>query len=358
MKPRAEAVRWSELPDAISRYIELSDKEGNSLGRLFGYASIIKDNANEKPSLSSSLKDEPAVLPGMEVAMNVLAAGKEEYRGTRDTYINEQGQEKHFANVGVYAGLETATSEGGYASGMNITTWPENRACSLKSYIKRELGAPPNGISLDDLFDPQAKSKFAALEGTPEDEFGMYKFEVVDTEVRTETGTKKVPSVTVSTNEKSKFAAIGLSPMQTAALILDGHGYTRTYGTSTRGGTSLDYFKDAVIAIARQLGLKQPKLEAIDAAVEQLAAIQAQIHGLLASNPTTEKEFSYFDPINSGPMKGVYSPLFYEGENVNTRPPVSAEDKARSVNQMAHTAEQKIERIAALHWSGKTQRSR
>jgi hypothetical protein len=356
-----EATSWSELPAALDAYNTLVDKEGGGVSRLFGYASLIKDHDNEKPQTSGGLPDERARLPGMEVAMNVLAAGEYEFRGTRATYTDATGTKKPFANVGLYAGLERASSKDGYAQGMNITATPADRRSSLAAYIKRELGDPPAGVMPDDLFDKTATPKFKALEGNPQDKFGMYKFQIVYVEVQTEEGVKQVPAVTVSTNEKGRFSAIGLTPVQAAAMILDGQGYVRTEGQSSRGGTALDYFKNNVIGVARELRLHQPRLEAIDGAIETLGRIGQEMHDILALHlPKLQEDALIYASTyaHRKEEKGIYSPLFRDGENVNNRAPVGDEERARPENVMPHSADEKFARIAQLHDEGKTGRSR
>lgn len=362
-----EAKHWSQLPGLLHAYEEMVDK-GDGISRLFGYASLITDHEKEKPTGSRALPNEKARLKGMEVAMNVLAAGEYEFRGTRGTYMDGD-KKKRFANIGVYAGLESAADANGYADGKNITASKSDRRESLKAYIARELGNPPAGITLDDLFDPAATMKFVALLHTPEDNLGMYKFLVAEVDID---GTKKAPAVTVATNEESKFAAIGLTPMQTAQLVLDGHGYVRNGG---RGGTALDYFKKSVIGVAQKNNLHQPRLEAIDRAVDELAGIYSEAYTLLSKQGLPENELAQeFNKLidkhpaltgddnlalktqraREGKPTGVYSPYFKDGENVNQRDPVSDADKALPQNAMEHTAEQKFARIERLRKEGAT----
>jgi len=269
---RDEASCWSDLPRVLQHYLNLSDKEGNGLGRLFGYASLVKDHKNEKPPASADLPNEDAALPGMEVAMNVLAVGRE-FRGASGTYTDARGKRQYFANTGLYAGLEPALTPDGCAYGKNITSLPADRVESLTHYIKRELGMPPKGLPVEYLFDATAASKFGALKGTDQDEFGMYKFQIVNT-VKTEKGeNRQVPSITVSTNGNSRFSALGLTPIQAAERILDGQGYCPKEGESTKGGAALDYFNNDVLGTARSLDLYQPRLEAIHQAVQKLTNI-------------------------------------------------------------------------------------
>jgi hypothetical protein len=344
------------LPEILKQYENIADRESDGKGRLFGYASLVKIHTNEKPESSKGIPNERARLPGMEVAMNVLAAGEQEFRGTRDTYTDEKGAQKKFANVGVYAGLEPATSPDGYAEGLTITTRPEDRKSSLMAYIKRELGNPPDGISLNDLFDPAAKVKFDALKNTPQDDFGMYKFQVVDVEL--DNG-KKAPAITVATNEKSKFSAIGISPAQAAHLILDGQGYKRILGETRCGGDGLDYFKDNVIAVMKELGFNQPRLTQIDQEVEKLAGIYAKAHDTLDRiKPPPKEEQKIFNSLVEAGLKGVYSPFFRDGENVNERDTVPLQEKQMPDNRMPHTATEKFARIADLQKNNKTSHSR
>ena len=358
-----EAKRWSELPDVLRSY-EASIDAQDAISRLFGYASLIKQHTNEKPEGSHSIPNEKARLPGMEVAMNVLAAGQYEFRGTRDTYKDAQnGDPKAFANVGIYAGLERASSKDGFAEGMNITAGKEDRHASIIAYIKRELGNPPEGISLDDIFNAAAAPKFEALKGTPQDNFGMYKFQIVNADIDAQGGqpARKVPAITVSTNEESDFSAIGLSPHEAALRILDGQGYARRMGQASVGGTALDYFKDNVIAVARELGLHQPRLEAINIAVEELSHAFFQIHGVISQSLPYEQEATLIDAIVKANLPDnmiLASPHFHPGQNVNERAPVSDEDKALPQNQMPHTAAEKFANDAKRFAEGKTGRGR
>jgi hypothetical protein len=356
-----EAKSWSDLPAVLKNYEALSDRVAGGTSRIFGYASIIKNHDNEKPAHSKDIPDESARLPGMEVAMNVLAAGEYEFRGTRGTYHGTDGKDHSFANVGIYAGLEPALTKDGFADGKNITASREDRRESLKAYIKRELGNPPPGITLDDLFDEKAAAKFEALKNHPKNEFGMYKFQVVNTQIEKDGKPAHVPAVSVATNEHSKFAAIGLAPMQTAQLILDGQGYHRKIGTSMVGGSALDYFKQSVVGVAKSNGLKQSRLTAIDEAVEKLAGIYAKSEDILQDSGLTEKERTrklvQLVDDNIKELNGVNSPYFHKGENVNEREPVSEAEKALPENQMPKTAAEKFVRIAHLYKEGLTTRS-
>jgi hypothetical protein len=350
------ATKWSEMPELLEKYEAMIDKEQGGVSRIFGYASIINDHKNEKPPASKDVPNESVKLHGMVVGMNVLAAGEVEYRGTRDTYVDEQGKTKHFANVGVYAGLEATGNPDEFASGITVTAVKNDRRASLKSYIKRELGEPPAGITFDDLFDNTAKVKFAALEGNPKNNFGMYKFHVAN--VETAEG-KTIPAVTVATNEKSPFSAIGKSPIQTAHYILDGQGYSRTIDGTKKGGSDLAYFKDNVIGVQRKLGLTQPRLEEIDQAVSDLAKIYAEANKIFDKNLPQEQLAAEMEKLiiaNRDKLEGVSSPLFHDGENVNERPPVPPEEKAASNKNepMPTTAKGKLERIASLDKDGKT----
>lgn len=354
---RNEAICWSDLPRVAQHYLELSDKEGQGIGRLFSYASLIDNHKNEKPASSSRLPNEAATLPGMEVAMNVLAVGRE-YRGASGTYNDAEGQEKYFANSGLYAGLEPTTSKDGYASGMNITTTPEDRIKSLKAYINRELGNPPETISLDDIFDPRAASKFEALKGTPQDKFHMYKFQIVNAAIKTEDGAnRRVPAITVSTNENSRFSAMGLSPMQAAERILDGQGYRRKEGDSIMGGSALDYFKNKVLGVARKFGLYQPRLEAINTAIDTLANILGEmgdIQNSSASNPQKEALINACIERHRTDLVGLSSPLFGKNESTNHRT-ITPDDLELPENKtIPHTWEEKFQRIAALRDADET----
>ncbi len=363
-----EATKWSELPEVLAKY-EQEVRAGDGISRLFGYASLIKVHTNEKPESSSKIPNEKARLPGMEVDMNVLAAGEYEFRGTRGTYIDKNGQEKPFANIGIYAGLQPAANKDGYAEGINITASTEDMKASLTAYINRELGNPPTGITVEDLFDKTAKSKFDALKGKDEDKFGMYKFQVADVNLAGDTN-KKVPAITVSTNEESKFAVTNLSPMQKAQLILDGHGYDRELGIRYYGGTALDYFKENCTEVARDNGFSNPRIDAIDKAVDQLAGIYTQVHNTITKHLPEAEEAKVMDTliretfngmsdveIIKNKLSGINSPYFNQGEDVNTRAPVSDADKILPQNQMAHTAEEKFSRVADLKAKGKTSRT-
>ncbi len=363
---RMEAKNWSELPQLIKQYEALIDRDAGGISRIFGYASIIKQHDNEKPQGSKQIPNERSQVHGMEVAMNVLAAGELEFRGTRGRFRKEgdkviqegeNGKGTRFASVGIYAGLEPATSNDGFADGLNVTVSKDDRRASLIAYMKRELGEPPAGLKLENLFDDDAVSKFAALKGTKEDNFGMYKFQVVDTQ--TAEG-KIVPAVTVSTNEESKFARIGLTSMETAHLILDGQGYKRSMGKNKAGGSALDYFKQNAIGVARELNLKQHRLEAIDIAVEQLADLYVEMHKVFEKKLPSEQEFEAIQAlIDKNPeFRTVTTPYFHPNQNVNTRAPVSEEDIQSPDNQMPHTADEKFQRIEQLRNDGKTTRTR
>src|SRR4051812_11809543 len=76
---RMQASKWSELPDVLKQYEAMLDKETSGVSRIFGYASLITNHVNEKPPGSAALENERAQLQGMEVAMNVLAAGEYEF---------------------------------------------------------------------------------------------------------------------------------------------------------------------------------------------------------------------------------------------------------------------------------------
>jgi hypothetical protein len=53
-------------------------------------------------------------------------------------------------------------------------------------------------------------------------------------------------------------------------------------------------------------------------------------------------------------LEGVYSPLFSKDESTNNRAPLTQDDLQLPGNEtMAHTAEQKFRRIAALRDKGK-----
>mgnify|MGYP000302930223 CR=1 FL=1 len=368
---RLEAKRWSELSEILKKYEAIIDREQEGVSRIFGYASIIKKHDNEKPAASRHIKNERAQLPGMEVAMNVLAAGEWEFRGTRGTYRQENGKTiqegedgvgKHFASVGIYAGLEAAANNQGFADGMNITVSKEDRHASLIAYMERELGKPPGGLTLAEIFHEEGRAKFEALKNTPQDEFGMYKFQVVNTQ----TEGRSVPAVTVATNEDSKFARIGLTPMQAAHMILDGQGYRRTMGVSKTGGSALDYFKQNAIGVARELKLNQPRLEAIDAAVEKLAKLYTEINEIIEKKLPLPEEAQAIEALkerypdfmgNGDNSKAVATPYFMRGENVNKRDVVSPEDRALPENEMAHTAEEKLRRVRGLQGEGKTSRT-
>ena len=151
--------------------------------------------------------------------------------------------------------------------------------------------------------------------------------------------------------------------MQTAHLILDGQGYRRTMGDSKSGGSALDYFKQNVIGLARELKLKQPRLEAIDEAVEKLAGIYAEMNIIIDKKLPDHKEADALMALiekhpeltgNGDSAKAVESPYFPPGQDVNKREPVTPEERELPENQMPHTAEEKFRRIAQLRADGKT----
>ncbi|NDE89937.1 MAG: hypothetical protein EB059_02190 [Alphaproteobacteria bacterium] len=210
----------------------------------------------------------------------------------------------------------------------------------------------------------------------------MYNFEIVN--VNRYDG-KVIPALTVSTNKDSLFAFVGRSPMQIAHLVLDGLGLLEESSKRTEPRASLEYFKISVMGVARTLGFHQPKLEAIDAAVEEYAsaseqwakaseefskkgpvqrfitqawqAVQTIFHRIAPSFVQKPLE-TYYDVVKHHPeFQGVHTPYFKSGENVNVRTPIPDEVRAQPRNQMPHTAKEKIARILALREAGATRRT-
>lgn len=265
-----EIGKWSELPSFIEQYNHLIHSQGDGIGRIFGYASIIGNHSAEKPAQSANIPNEKATLHGMEVAMNVYAAGQYEYRGTRDL-------ENGIYNVGLYAGMEPALTEDGYAEGLNITVAPEDAAQSFKAYLKREIGNPPGDVDLDNLITQgengeiliteEGKAYFSTLADSEKDDFGLYKLQVVNV---TLDNNQVVPALSVSTNEKSPFSAIGLTPIQAAHYILDGQGYEREVDGRALGGSAVDYFQNT-LASYEEFGVNQPRMREIAGSVIGMA---------------------------------------------------------------------------------------
>lgn len=130
-------------------------------------------------------------------------------------------------------------------------------------------------------------------------------------------------------------------------------------GESRYGGEALDYFKDSVMGAMKELGFNQPRLNEIDQEVEKLAAIYAKAHDTLDRlKPDPKEEQKIFDSLVEAGLKGIYTPFFHKGENVNERDPVPLDQKQLPDNQMPHTAEEKFARIANLQKQNKTSRSR
>lgn len=353
---KAETSRWSELPDFVERYNAEVQAHGGGVGRIFGYASIIGNHSAEKPENSASIPNEKAKLQGMEVAMNVYATGQYELRGTRDA-------ENGIYNVGLYAGMEPALTENGYAEGLNITVAPEDAAQSFKAYLKREIGNPPGGGNVDDFIAQDEKGAirvtaagqdfFESLRGSPEDEFGLYKLQIANV---TRDDGSHVPALSVSTNENSAFSAIGLTPKQAAHYILDGQGYTREVDGRPLGGSAVDYFKNT-LASYDEYGVNQPRMREIAGEVVAMAEAYQQFD-TLAQNPDASREAivhaasaliktGLTDTVNG--QKHFVSTRVFKDDLIERG---AAPDHVKQVNNLPQTGEEKIGRIAELLDSG------
>lgn len=339
-----EVYKWSDLPDLISNYEKSIGSDG--VVRVFGYASVIDNHADIKTG-SKLPNEENVFVDGMQVAMNVFAVGPAEFRGTND-------RANGVYNVGLYAGLEDSTEETAKAYGINVTLAKENMQAGISAFISRELGNPPNGLKIEDLFNPEKKADFSALKGTDKDEFGLYKFQVIET--TTEQG--KFPAFAVSTNEKSKFSAIGLTPHEAAWYILDGQGYSRPSGNGETmlGGAAADYFLKNVVEAYEKRGYIQPKIEATRDAVLELAEFVSKFQQISASEhlPEKDKQDRLVDLHKTHVVdRGINlsTRVFADGEAVVSRDEVSAEHKAGS--NMPKTSDEKFSRVEALLNEGK-----
>lgn len=350
---RQETSRWSDLPQFLEQYNALVQSEGGGVGRIFGYASIINNHSAEKPENSAGLANEKCRVNGMEVAMNVYATGEFELRGTTDA-------ERGIHNVGLYAGMEPALSEGGYSEGLNITVAPQDAAQSFKAYMKREIGNPPGDVTLDDmitqddtghiLLTEKGAEHIASLQGTPKDDFGLYKLQVVNSQ--REDG-KAVPALSVSTNENSPFAAIGLTNKEAAIRILDGMGYEREVDGRVLGGSALDYFKNTM-ASYEEYGVEQPRIRAIAAEVVAMAEGYKQFEQLHDSNASLEDKVNAVNAMMAQENgKGISSPMpsYFGHKNVVERGSPGAEVKDLNAG-MPRTAQEKFQHIASKLDSG------
>jgi hypothetical protein len=349
---RHETSRWSDLPTFIEQYNALVSKEGEGVGRIFGYASIIGNHSAEKPQASAALANEKARVEGMEVAMNVYATGEFELRGTTD-------MERGIHNVGLYAGMEPAINENGYSEGLNITVAPQDAAQSFKAYLKREIGSPPNDMSLDELITQgkngeiaiteKGQQHLASLKGTSADDFGLYKLQVVDS--RREDG-KQVPALSVSTNENSPFAAIGLSDKEAAIRILDGMGYGREVDGRVLGGSALDYFKNTMGSY-EEYGVEQPRIRSIATEVVNVAEQYRDFEQLHASNASLEDRVNAANTLlHQENGRGLSSPMpsYFGGRNLVERGSPDANVKAQ--NDLPRTGQEKMQHIGKLLDSG------
>jgi hypothetical protein len=344
-----EAKHWSEVPALIAQYNNIVGENGAT--NFFVYGSLIKNHNDVKPESSRSspeqggIQNQQARLNGAVIAFNVLANGDYAFRATCGTYFDDQGVERYFANIGAYAGLEQSAD--GFVDGLNITVNAQDRSKAWGAYIIRELTEPPAGITFNNLIDGTDLQKLDAIKGTPSDKLGMYKLQIVNTEVEMAEGKKLVPAITVATNEDSPREFINRTPTQTANLILDGWGYRRDNGSGGFiGGTALDYF-ESVLKSRRELGFNDQKLEKIATAVENLATFYKEWDAVIKSK-LTGIEFTRVAEeiqIRHRDCKYFYSPLVDEKEK---REPVRAEDKGREENRFAHTAEEKAMRIVSL----------
>ena len=341
------AYYWSQLPDLLKEYEDRIDAEAGGIGRIFGYASIIDQHNNEKPGASQHLPNERAILPGMEVAMNILAVGEHEFRATNGYYASHYSKGKlkkaFFANIGIYAGIEPALEANGHAQGINITAYADDRRQAITAYLYRELGNPPDGIKIEDIFSRDTQAQLRALAGTPDDALGMYKLCIADTQGKIRNNVQKVPALVVATNEQSKFAVFGLSDVQTAHMVLDGVGYRRFVNNNTIGGSSLDYFKRNVVDIMRKHDLHQPRIEAVDKAVTELAQLYHTMHSAV------EEGKSIGSIVEEHPqLHGLYSPYFAPHEASSKRNPIDTIARILQHRKIPKTAEEKFAAIANM----------
>ena len=345
-----EASSWSEVPGLIADYYKKVGETGTT--NFFVYGSLIKDYQMIKPPSSCNLPEEGGVmnqrarLNGEVMAFDVIASGPYAFRAASGYFTDHDGEKKYFANVGAYCGLEPSAD--GYVDGLNVAVNASDRSKAWSEYIARELTKPPEGITFNSLLDGTAVEKLAAIKGAPADKFGMYKLQMVTVD----TAEGPVPAITVATNEKSPFEFIQRTPMQIAHLILDGQGYRRPNNSGGFvGGAALDYFKQ-VLNSRRELGFHDPKMEEIAKAVEEYAVVDGEWYDL------GKKKLAYAEwaveaksILKRHPnYQGVVSPLLLDARE--KRDPVSPEVVALPMNQMAHTANEKSERIQRLRRNG------
>jgi hypothetical protein len=398
MSVKLTCDKWSELPEFLEKY-STAIKQGDGVARIFGYASLISSHANEKAS--SQLPNEEAKLYGHLVAMNVLAVGEKEYRGTwsevKDTnnpYASTKSK-NFIRNTGCYAGLEQSDNPDNFAHGINITLDAENAKAGILSYVKRELGdapkvmvgTPPQKLSYLDLFDENKKHLFKELENHPENNFGLYKIQMFENKIVDKATGKEnsAVAITVATNEKSPYAAIHRTDteealqaavVKTVQRICDGQGIRRAVGNSFAGGDSLAYFENVVHKPLKDGGYSAPMLDRIAPEIDKYLEFNAKLLETLKEvYPTRRfttnkdrflasadegkisttaqriealsKEYGY-DKVLDG--EGLLSSPYY-GPKANM---VHRDDKITGQDfenaKLPRTAMEKIKRLADLHY--------
>lgn len=372
--------KWSDLPDFVDAYLDMASK-GDANLRMFGYASLINDHNNERAG--SPIEPENAVLSGAIVAMNVLAVGPKEFRGTYST-INSPEDTKSatfIRNIGCYAGLQPSDNNEHLVKGLNIVTEMQNASTGLAHYMKRELGDPPvvdgQQLKITDLFDNEKKHLFKKLEGHELNDFQLYSIMAVEPKAidKNNQEISGYPAVTVVTNEKSKFAQIYRTDneenlkadiIQSAVRICDGQGITRKVGESMKGGKDMDYFYNMVYNSYKELKIEAPIIEKIHEEIKNYLHFNHEVNDLLErkrTKPSTDYDKELTSLLEEHGYKNIqlkdkdgsqytYSPLNspYFGAKAQM---VERDDVVTEQNiidsDMPKTGREKIRRLAKLY---------
>ncbi len=345
----AEAYRWSDLHKVLNQYGDLLSQAGKDQVNFFGYASVIHNHSDIKGK--SQLPNERVVLHGSEVAMNVYAAGDWEFSGT---YNDEVG----IHNTGLYAGMEDALTDGGYADGLNVTLEKSDFHSGMSAFATRELGDLPVEIDFNVLLNGGNNKPLTALKGGKKDDFGLYKLQLVMTEAK---DGRQVPALTAAINEKSPLAAIGLTPVQAAHYIIDGQGYSRpsANGETFLGGDALDYLDNVLKSYRDEEGnivYHNKRVEAIKESVDKLIQEYSKMHDIFErANITSGTQINTnnagglvdeLSQLDQEFMQGISSRVFYDTSIFVDRTRVS-DDIIHQAN-IPKTAFQKLERISQL----------
>ncbi len=354
------ASTWSEVYNLTQNYLMHVENLQDKVVRIFGYGSLIFNNVNEKQG--SLLENEPAILNGAKVSLNLMAAGEGEYRGEYNQFNDGRSRK----SVGVYMGMEQG-EQSDFAQGLNVTLEIERAKDSLKLLFERELGKLPYGINFDDLLEKNNNEKFSNI---PEEQnkLKLYKLAIVETIVKDENEKdKSTLALVVPSNEKSALSAVGRGALEVAVMAAQGQGISRKKGESTVGGDAIDYFR-ANLENFRKNNIKVPFMEKVNEALEVYLKFCNDINSSIKSGSLTANEFANLyeknnltqfsqtvkDPslpkgeyINSG----ITSPFFNKNDIGETtqRTDFTLEEYSKGLENIPFTAKLSIERLASLH---------